>query len=44
MQIDSRAPKPVLREGLGMGGVLRQLNEMQNVLVWVWFSGVIMCY
>ena len=38
-------PKPVLREGLGMGVVLRgELNEMQNVLVRVWFHGVIMMY
>ena len=40
MEIDSRALKPVFKRGfLGMGVVLRGgCNEIQNVLVWVWFQ------
>ena len=44
MQIDSRAPKTGSKMGSWYGwGSKRELNEMQNVLVWVWFYGVIMC-
>ena len=45
MQIDSRTPKTASKTGSTRGswygwGFKRELNEMQNVLVWVWFYGV----
>ena len=46
MKIDSREPKNSFKEGFGMTGCgfKREFNEIQNVLVWVRFYGVIMCY
>ena len=46
MQTDSREPKNSFKEGFGMAGCgfKREFNEIQNVLVWVGFYGVIMCY
>ena len=46
MQTDLRGPKNSFKESFGMAGCgfKREFNEIQNVLVWVGFCGVLMCY